>query len=60
MRMLCPAFFGREDLDCLVFRTDRVKELLRIFDRHDPVVRAVSDEKILNGGQFLNPNQQSN
>ena len=25
MRMLCAAFFGREDLDCLVFRTDRKK-----------------------------------
>src|SRR5262245_30038565 len=43
--MLCAAFFGREDLDCLVFRTDRIKELLGIFDRHDPVVRAVGDEE---------------
>ena len=43
--MLCAAFFGREDLDCLVFRTDRIKELLGIFHWHDPVIRAVGDEK---------------
>ncbi|MGB6997653.1 MAG: hypothetical protein WBD96_08860, partial [Pseudolabrys sp.] len=42
MRMLCAAFFGREDLDCLVFRTDRIKELLGILGRHDSVVRAVT------------------
>src|SRR4029078_11961610 len=36
---------GRYYLECLVVRTDRIKELLRILDRHNPVVRAVSDEK---------------
>src|SRR5262245_63003244 len=43
--MLCAAFFGREDLDCLVFRTDRIKELLGAVDWHDSVVRTVGDEK---------------
>src|SRR4249919_1483250 len=45
MGMLRAAFFGGEDLDCLVFRADRIKELLGILDWHDPIVPAVGYEK---------------
>ena len=43
--VLGATFFGGENLDGLVGRADRVIELLRVLDRHDPVVAGVGDEE---------------
>jgi hypothetical protein len=43
--VLGAAFLGREHLDGLVVRADRLVELGRVPDRHDAVVTAVGDEE---------------
>src|SRR5689334_3387931 len=44
MGVLGAALFGREDLQRLVLRTDRLEQFWRVLDRNDAVIAAMGDE----------------